>query len=158
MLAPDHLSFEFLLGLEIPKALRLRYCVSLACIAPDLAPPEVGPDFCRSVAERAARRLRVTDVVATLSEGAVALLLIDADPYALPQILCRVTEELSVDPVRSLGREWRPTWSVGSGCYPKTASDRAELLRQAVGLMMRAKKDGGNRSYIAGVEPFVPMS
>jgi len=38
--AVDDLLFRFLVDLEVQKAQRLRYCVSLVCLAAEFAPPE----------------------------------------------------------------------------------------------------------------------
>ena len=85
---PERL-FRYLLDLEIEKANRLRYCLSLVCLTPDLDEPQVGADLTRAIARIALRNLRSTDLATTLSRETVALLLVDTDPTMLARILDR---------------------------------------------------------------------
>lgn len=88
-------------------------------------------------------------MVTTLGESNVALLLVDADPASLPQIASRAMEAFEAGALTPTRRESRQTWSGGTGCYPRTATSGPALLRQAIRLMTQAKKDGGNRLYLA---------
>lgn len=97
----------------------------------------------------ALRRIRATDVITTLSESSIGLLLIDAETWALPRIHQRLKEDLEAHRLAVRGRESRLTWSAGGACYPQTASSGEDLLRQAVDLMSRAKDEGGDRLYLA---------
>src|SRR6516165_3274226 len=128
--------FRMLLAVEIQKAQRLRYSISLVCLAAEGDFPGDGKPSLASIAERIARYLRGTDAVATWSEGWFALLLIDAETTNLPAILGRLT-----------GRVETRTWSAGGSSYPRTAVRADDMLRQAVELLMRAKAEGGNRLY-----------
>jgi hypothetical protein len=84
--------FRHLLDLEIEKANRLRYCVSLMCLTPDLDAPRVDPELTRAVARIALRQLRSTDLVTTLSRDVVGVLLIDTEPGVLPRVLDRAAK------------------------------------------------------------------
>jgi len=140
--------FRFLLDLEVQKAMRLQYCLSVVCMMPDVPPGEVDPAFTQQSAQMAIRKLRVTDTATTLSPPSIGLLLIDAETRTLPRIHERLKEELKVHPLAVGGREWHLTWSAGGGCYPQTATSGRDLLRQAIDLMHRAKGEGGNRLYL----------
>ncbi|MGH7411401.1 MAG: hypothetical protein ACREJ6_10155 [Candidatus Methylomirabilis sp.] len=140
--------FRFLLDLEVQKAMRLQYPISVVCMAPDLRPGDVDPSFAKHVAEIALRRIRTTDVVTTLSESSIGLLLIDAETWALPRIHQGVKEELEAHPSTVGGRERHVTWSAGGGSYPRTATSGGYLLRQAIDFMARATGDGGDRLYL----------
>lgn len=134
----DDLLFRFLIDLEVQKAQRLRYCVSLVCLTAEVAPAGTPEPSLPSLAEIVTGCLRGTDAVAPWAPASLALLLIDADTTHLPSILRRLT-----------GRLETAAWSAGGSCYPRTATRADDMLHQAVDLLARAKEDGGNRLYVA---------
>jgi hypothetical protein len=134
----DDSTFRLLVDFEVKKAQRLRYCVSLVCLAAEAARPETqgaSPPF---RAEIVTRYIRGTDVVTPWAQASLALLLIDAETSSLRRILDRLTARLDAS-----------VWSAGGSSYPKTATRADELLHQAVDLMVRAKQEGGSRLYVA---------
>ena len=130
--------FRFLVDLEVEKAQRLRYCLTLACLTTDGVPAETGESSVSSLAENVTRHLRSTDVVAPRTPTSLILLLVDAETTHLPLILRRLTPGLE-----AVG------WSAGGSCYPKTAARAEDMLRQAADLMAKAQGEGGNRLYVA---------
>lgn len=128
-------AFRFLVELEVKKAVRLQYCVSLACVAPDLPGDEADPLLTAQIAKIAIGQLRATDVVAVLDPSCVGLLLVDAEPAALPGIVRRAMEPLGPG----------LKWSGGAGSYPRTAGSGRALFAQAMRLLTRARRDGGGR-------------
>jgi PleD family two-component response regulator len=141
---PEHL-FRYLLDLEVEKAARLRYCVSVLCLAPDLEGGETDRELTQHIAVEAARRLRRTDVATLLDDGSVAVMLPDADPEALPSILDRTADAHESGGRRFVRGARQVSLSVGGGCYPVTATSAPAVLRQARQLMGRATQQGGNR-------------
>jgi GGDEF domain-containing protein len=141
---PERL-FRYLLDLEIEKANRLRYCLSLVCLTPDLEGSQVGADLTRAIARIALRQLRGTDLATTLSRETVALLLVDTDPTMLTRILDRTANAQLPEGRRFVRGRQIVSVSVGASCYPLTAPDRATLLREANDLMHRARREGGDR-------------
>ena len=131
----DEPLFRFLVDLEIAKAQRLRYCVSVVCLALDSLPDDFS--FIKRMAERFIRQLRSTDVVVPYPASSLTLLLVDAEAPALSSIVHRITEHLGPTP-----------WSAGGASYPRTASGARDLLDRALDLAARAKKDGGHRFYL----------
>ena len=131
----DEPLFRFLVELEVAKAQRLRYCVSVVCLALDSLPDDFS--FIKRMAERFIRQLRSTDVVVPYSASSLTLLLVDAKAAALSSIIHRITEHLGPIP-----------WSAGGASYPRTASGAQELLDRAFDLAARAKEDGGHRFYL----------
>ena len=131
--------FAFLLHHEVHKATRLQYPLSILCLSPDLHPGEAPPALTTELAREAIRQIRTTDVGSILRPSSVALLFVDAEARDLRAILQRLREAL---PRRRLTLSW------GGGCYPQTASGGRDLLQQAVDLMTKAKKDGGDRLYL----------
>jgi hypothetical protein len=134
----DEPVFRFLIDLEIQKAQRLRYCVSLVCLDAEVAAAESRGPSAPDLAPIITRHLRGTDVVTPWPPASLALLLIHAETVDLPSILRRLTVLLGAI-----------AWSAGGASYPRTTTRPDELLSQAVELMVRAKKEGGNRFYVA---------
>jgi hypothetical protein len=134
----DESLFRLLVNFEIHKAQRLRYSVSVVCFAVEPVLAGNGEASLSSVAESITRYLRRTDAVASWAEGWVSLLLVDAETTHLPLILQRLTTRLET-----------VAWSAGGSCYPRTAIQAEDMLRQAVDLMGRARQEGGNRLYVA---------
>jgi hypothetical protein len=135
----DESLFRFLVDFEINKAKRLRYSVSFVCFA--VEPPSAagnGKGSPSALAEAVKQYVRSTDAVAAWAQGWLGLLLIDAETTHLPLILERLTARLDV-----------VVWSAGGSCYPRTAARSEDMLSQAVDLLGRAQREGGNRLYVA---------
>ena len=141
----DRTLFTFVLNHEIHRATRLQYPVSLLCLTPDLTRGAVNPFLLSRLARQAVSQLRATDLVTKLDGQKVALLLADAETRNLPVILKRVKEGLDLISPEKQPSKMSLTLSAGGSCYPQTASNAGELLRQAVKLTGRAKAEGGNR-------------
>lgn len=141
---PERL-FRYLLDLEIEKANRLRYCVSLICLTPDVLEPQANPDLTRAIARIAIRQLRRIDLAATLSPDVVALLLVDTEPGVLGRILDRVANARLPEGRRFVRGRQVVSVSGGASCYPITAPDGTALFREASHLMHRARREGGDR-------------
>src|SRR5262249_9460834 len=127
-----------LVDFEIQKAQRLRYSVSLVCFAVEASTSGNGQASAASLAESVVRHLRGTDAVALWTQGWLAMLLVDAEPTHLPGIVDRLTTRLET-----------AGWSAGGSSYPRTAARAADMLRQAVDQLARAREEGGNRLYVA---------
>lgn len=140
--------FKFLLDLEVQKATRLQYCLSVVCMTPDLRAGEADGPLTKHLAGLVARQLRATDIVTTFTSPSLGLLLIDAEIQNLPRIHQRVKEELEAHPLTVGGREWHVTWSAGGSCFPLTASSGSDLVPQAMDLMTRAKREGVGLLYL----------
>ena len=81
--------------------------------------------------------IRATDAISARNGDCITMLLVDAEDTNLPTIMDRLTPGLEGIP-----------WSAGGACYPKTAANADELLKQAETMMARAKVDGGRRFYL----------
>ncbi len=145
--------FRYLLDREIEKAVRLRYRVSLMCLTPDVSAGPGRGRLVRHIARVAARQLRRTDVATVLSDSAVGVLLLDAEPCTLARILDRVGSAAEPGHPRFARGRQLASVSGGGGVYPLTARSGAELLRQAMGLMRRARREGGDRLLVPSIAP-----
>lgn len=130
----DESLFKFLVELEVAKAKRLRYCVSVVSLAVD--PQAASTDLSR-LGERIVEQVRSTDIVAPNPESSWTLLLVDAQPQSLASIVNRLTEQLG--PL---------SWSAGGASYPGTAVDAHDLLCRAVELGAQAQEEGRRELYL----------
>lgn len=123
--------FHFLVSLEVQKAQRLRYVVSVVYL--DVESHARALEMSGALA----RRLRAVDTVTVCDGSAVALMLVDAGPADLLGIVGRLQDAWLHD----------LAWSAGGACYPQTATSADDLVAQALDMMTRAKRDGGGRLY-----------
>ena len=133
----DDPMFRFLVDFEIQKAQRLRYSISLVCLAAEMRHDEAESPSRRSLADALIRELRATDVVTERARDSLALLLVDAEIPHLSSILRRLVTGLEIH-----------DWSAGGSSYPQTSARSEDLLRDAAELMARARAEGGNRLYV----------
>jgi hypothetical protein len=138
--------FDFLVNLEVHKAARLQYPISVLCLGADLPETKAAQVWKDALAQLTVHELRATDVAASLDPSVAAVLLIGAETQDLPGIVARLSSSVQA-PERESGTS-RMTVSAGGGCYPQTATSGKELLQQAVDLMTRAQTDGGDRAYL----------
>lgn len=130
----DYPFFKLLVDMEIRKAKRLRYPISLVAMEMEAAPTETSSG---SLVRIIASSVRATDAVAPQNAVSVVLLLIDAAVESLTTILGRLTTGLEAAP-----------WFAGGASYPETASTADQLLDQATELMAEAKRNGGRRLHL----------
>src|SRR5262245_44283923 len=117
--APVPLSlFSYLLELEMEKANRLRYSVSLMCLTPDVETPQTDHELTRAIARIALRQLRRTDLVTTLSRDVIGLLLIDTEPGVLDRVLDRAANAHLPEGRRFVRGRQIVSVSGGASCYP----------------------------------------
>ena len=133
----DEQLFRFLIDLEVSKASRLQYCVSLVCVTPSNRGDRMDTAFAQRAAEAVSRHFRATDVVSTRAT-AILLLLVAAETRDLPQIFRRTAAELEAHG-HAGGLGDSTTWGGGGSCYPQTAMSGSELLEQATELTLEAQ-------------------
>jgi hypothetical protein len=131
----DSTTFRFLLDLEVHKAERLHYCVSVMCLAVDL--PQAQLEGSVSLASLLVHYLRATDAVAPYARSSLGVLLVGAEKGHLAGIYGRLSEHL--DPL---------PWGAGASTYPETATRPDDMLRQAVNLAFSAREAGGTRLFL----------
>jgi hypothetical protein len=138
----DEDTFAFVTELEIRKAVRLQYYVSLLAI--DLVNDIERIDDIRSLTEQVAavisEQLRGTDLIG-LSATAPTLyvLLVNAHLDSLSLVIQRITEEVSRHVFLVDGDLRAVQLVVGGSCFPTTACTREELLNQAGSVVARER-------------------
>src|SRR5439155_25595705 len=80
----DELLFRLLVNLEIQKAQRLRYSVSLVFFDVETLSAGDGEDYHSSVAESVTRHIRVNDSVVSLSQCWLTLILVESVMTLVP--------------------------------------------------------------------------
>jgi hypothetical protein len=134
--AVDESLFRFLVALEMQKAQRLRYCVSVVCVS---AKPEAGELSSPSwLVDLLRGQLRATDAISTWPPASLVLLLIDAEIGDLPAVMRRLTASLA-----------EGSWRAGGVSYPSASLVAEDMVRRAVDLMERATQDPGKHLYLA---------
>jgi len=136
--------FAALLGLELAKARRLQYCVSVLSISPD-GGDENALERIHRISAAVIGAVRATDILVVRPPDAFTIMLVDAEISALPIILNRIGQ---LGPVVTASGPDGVRWSAGGSCYPKTEAAEDNLLRQAIDLMALARRDGGDRLYL----------
>jgi hypothetical protein len=137
--------FAFVTELEIRKAVRLQYYVSLLAI--DLVEEIERIEDLRSLTSQVAfvisEQLRGTDLIGVSAAGpALHVLLVNAHLDSLSVVIQRITEEVSRHVFQVDGHLTPVQLIVGGSCFPTTACTRQELVTQAGSVVARER---GNR-------------
>ena len=127
--------FALVIALEIQKAVRLQYPVSLLAILPK---PEVGAEMgaTRPLAEQLSQVIRATirgtDLIGVSRRSpALQVLLVDAAFEHLPAVAQRVSDEVRRHRFRLNGGSESVRLAIGAACFPTTATSLDELRAQA---------------------------
>jgi len=144
----DEETFALITELEVRKAVRLQYFVSLLGIEADV---EDGQD--ESEASRTRERLasaireeiRSCDTIGLVTtEPKLYILLVNANLGNVPLIIERIAQLVSRHrrPGDGLGEL---TLSMGAACFPSSARDRSDLFAQVGSLITEARRDNAER-------------
>lgn len=136
----DEDTFDLVTELEIRKAVRLQYYVSLLAIKPDADDDEI-PDpeaLARQLAPIIGQQLRGTDLIGVSAESPqLHVLLINAHLDSLSVVIQRLSEEVGRHVFQINGKRRAVNLSMGGACFPTTAGTRQDLFNQAVALVTR---------------------
>jgi hypothetical protein len=137
--------FAFVTELEIRKAVRLQYYVSLLAI--DVVDEIDRTEDLRSLTDQVAsvisEQLRGTDLIGVSAAGpSLQVLLVNAHLDSLSVVIQRITEEVSRHVFQVNGHLTPVQLIVGGSCFPTTACTRQELVTQAGSVVARER---GNR-------------
>lgn len=132
----DAALLRLLIDIELRKAQRLRYCISVICICANVISTEVCADGV--LLDHFRRQLRTTDAIAHWPPASLALLLVDADSEHIPAVMRRITTQLA-----------EGSWRAGAISYPRSNWGVDEMLRRAAHLMERALSEPGEPLYLA---------
>jgi hypothetical protein len=155
----DDDTFALITELEIRKAVRLQYYVSLLGVKADLEDRETVPaprSVTQQLADMISVEVRATDVICvTPATPSLRILLVNAHLYNLPVVIQRIVRTVSRhvfevdDGLREIAL------SMGAACFPSTARGRTDLFTQVTALVGEAEQDRSERYRyrIASTEP-----
>jgi diguanylate cyclase (GGDEF)-like protein len=144
--------FDYLFELEVKKAVRYQYFLTVLFLEVDGAEPAQGVDGQHGViAELLRDELRATDVIGRLTEERFSILLHHADDANTQRIGERLRRRIA-DYVFAQGQEGRRTVSIGGACFPTSGNYPEDLLSEAHRMLQRAQQDGGNKVYLSPCE------
>jgi hypothetical protein len=146
---PD--TFSLVVELELRRAIRLQYYVSLLALQVDVEQSAELRDRAalhREVAEIIRDQIRSTDVVSVMSSSHfLTVLLVSTYLDNLPAIIDRIATAANMQAGDAKGSTSRMTLSIGGACFPTTARERTELVRQAESLSTEARAEPSTSGY-----------
>jgi predicted signal transduction protein with EAL and GGDEF domain len=148
--------FDFLFDLEVKKAIRYQYFVTVLFLELDWGdgegavetPPLPRNELLRVVAELLRDELRATDVIGRHPDDRFSILLHHADDANTVRVGERLRRRVA-DYVFAQGMDGRRTVSIGGACFPTNGNYADDLLSEAERMLQRAKDEGGNKVYVA---------
>lgn len=158
----DGETFDFIAELEVRKAVRLQYYVSLLAVQPEVEGGEDAPDpgaLASQLARVISQQIRGTDLVGlTRSVPNIHILLINANLRDLPAVIQRILQEVNRHRFQVNGHSKAARLSVGGSCFPATASTRQDLFAQASTLLADARRarEPRHRYRLSSVRPESP--
>ncbi len=145
----DREFFEYLLDLEVKKAVRYLYFFSLMIIQRDKLPLDVTQDEVEMLLKRLAfltrEEIRGTDIIGRIGHDKFFIMLDQTDYQASIKVGERVRDRSEHYAFRTDGREVTLTTSIGVACFPTHASDLETLIQKAERALNMAREGGGNR-------------
>jgi hypothetical protein len=140
----DEATFDLVTELEIRKAVRLQYYVSLLAIKPhDDDEIADAATLAEHLAPIISQQLRGTDLIGISADSPqLHVLLINAHLESLSVVIERLSEEIGRHVFQINGKRRALNLSMGGACFPTTAGTRQDLYNQAVALVSRPRTNG----------------
>ena len=139
--------FEYLLDLEVHKAVRYLYFFSLLVIQPN--GPKIDSEEEESSVKTIARlirdEIRGTDIVGRIDVNRLFVILHQADFQQARGIGERVMTRIRNYSFMIDGQEIKKTISIGGACFPTHANDMNGLVMKSEDMLTQSKNEGGNR-------------
>lgn len=107
-----------------------------------------GDRLLQAVSDRFKRTLREEDFLGRIGGDEFAVLVQGEMPDQLVEQLANRLLSVAAEPVTLLGREIRPSVSIGVAVYPRDGRNREMLLKKADAAMYQAKDDGRRRFVV----------
>lgn len=141
--------FEYLLDLEVKKAVRYLYFFSLMILQRDRTSVELNQAEEEALLRRMAflirEEIRGTDIIGRIGHDKFFIILDQADFQASFKVGERIRERIGHYAFRVDGREVTLTVSIGVACFPTHASDLETLIQKAEHALNMAREGGGGR-------------
>ena len=153
-LEPDF--FQYLLSLEVKKAVRYLYFFSLAIVQSDLPIKGKGTktekNLLGNLASLIRQEVRETDTIGNVSPGKFFIILHQADAHAIMGVGNRIRERIEQYDFKVNGDKNRLTVSLGAASFPLHANELDALIQRAGLALNKAKDSGGNKICLPGDE------
>ncbi len=144
--------FEYLLDLEVKKAVRYLYFFSLMILQGDKIPQGLTPaeedTLLKRLATLVREEVRGTDTIGRIGYDKFFIMLDQADFQASFKVGERIKDRIRHYAFRVDGHEVMLTGSIGVACFPTHASDLETLVQRAEFALNQAKEGGGGRVSI----------
>ena len=128
----DEETFATVGELEVRKAMRLQYPVSIVAIKPTPRSGEHVRGFLETLVGVVSSLVRETDLVTVSSKSAALyVLLVDALPNDLPVVIARISDEVHHHRVAAPVGTERMAINFGGASFPSSAATWQELVSQA---------------------------
>ena len=141
--------FEYLLDLEVKKAVRYLYFFSLLILQRDSSPPDLTKAEEETLLYRFAalirEEIRGTDIIGRIGHDRFFIMLDQSDFHASLKVGDRIRDRIEHYAFRVDGHEEMLTVSIGVACFPTHASDLETLIHKAEFALNRAREGGGGR-------------
>jgi diguanylate cyclase (GGDEF)-like protein len=142
-------AFDYLLQLEVKRAVRYAFYLSVLILEADQADEDA--EILRVISNLIRERMRETDLVG-ISRGnghgnLFRVLLTHAEPAHAKLVGERIRTRIERQVFRIHEREEHRTVSQGGACFPLHVTDPQRLLLIAEEMLTSAKRAGGNRVY-----------
>ena len=141
--------FEYLLDLEVKKAVRYLYFFSLMILQKDTVQKELTKEEEETLLKRLAilvrEEIRGTDIIGRIGHDKFFIVLDQADFQSSFKVGERIKDRVEHYGFRVDGHEIMLTASIGVACFPTHASDLGTLIQKAEGALNLAREGGGGR-------------
>ncbi|MBI5755310.1 MAG: GGDEF domain-containing protein [Nitrospirae bacterium] len=141
--------FEYLLDLEVKKAVRYLYFFSLMILQKDTVQKDLDREEEDTLLKRLAilvrEEIRGTDIIGRIGHDKFFIVLDQADFQASFKVGERIKDRVEHYGFRVDGQTVTLTASIGVACFPTHASDLVALIQKAEGALNLAREGGGGR-------------
>ena len=141
--------FEYLLDLEVKKAVRYLYFFSLMILQKDTLSPGIAQSeeetLLKELAFLVREEMRGTDIIGRIGHDKFFIILDETDSQASLKVGERIRERIENYAFRLDGSEVMLKVSIGVACFPTHASDLETLIQKADHALIQAREGGGGR-------------
>ena len=138
--------FEYLLDMEIRRAMRYQYFFSLLIIEPDLREDiHNESDIIKAIAEIISDEVRVTDTIGRMNKNNFYVILPHAETSCTLTVAERIRNRVESYTFSKNNGTIKKTISIGAACFPTHSNELKNLVNNANEMINRAKDAGGNK-------------
>lgn len=138
-------AFDYLLDMEIKRAMRYQYFFSILIIEPDLMDNiSYEAEVIKAIADIVKEEVRNTDTIGRGVDDNFYVILPHAETNNTHLVAERIRSRIENYTFARHNGSHKKTISVGGACFPTHANELKTLVSSATEMINRAKKIGGN--------------